>query len=261
MAPLRPFWLAALAALALGSSLADAPALGASAPVRHRAGCRATHHSRGHAGSIRVSHRPSSRRRHARCGHHARSHTKQHLLSGYGPHPGNPSGHAQALANGAGACQDGDLKPTPEDLQRIRAATLCLVNRERTTRGENALRPDAHLAQAAQAHTDSMSGGDYFDHTGPGGQTPLDRMRAAGYIYSSRVGYDIGENIAWGTGSLSTPNAIVAAWMASPGHRENILDPRYRDTAIGASAQPPRSLAHGQPGGIYTQDFGRIVTA
>ncbi len=267
MARLRPILLAALTTLALGCSLDSAPALGASAPVRHHARCRTTHHSRGHAGSIRVSHRPS-RTRHTRCRHatrsHAkptRSHAKQHLLSGYGARPVNPSGHAQSVTNASSACQDGDLKPTPEDLERIRAATFCLVNRERTTRGESALRPDAHLAQAAQAHTDSMSGGDYFDHTGPGGQTPLDRLRAAGYIYSSRIGYDIGENIAWGTGNLSTPRAIVAAWMASPGHRANILDPRYRDTAIGVSAQPPRSLAHGQAGGIYTQDFGRIVTA
>ncbi len=175
--------------------------------------------------------------------------------------PARPSGRTQALAAPSGACQDGNLKPTPENLERIRAATLCLVNHERTTRDESPLRLDRHLAQAAQAHTESMAGGDYFDHTGPGGQTPLDRMRAAGYIYSSRLGYEIGENIAWGTGSLGTPSAIVAAWMASPGHRANILDPRYRDTAIGVSPHPPRSLAHGQAGGIYTQDFGVIIAA
>lgn len=249
-----------LAALTLCSALTSAPALGARAAKGHSARCHAKHRSRGHAGSVRVSHLPSRPRHRAHCGRRARSHAKQHLLSSYGAHPAKPSAQTQAPTNGSSACQDGDLKPTAENLDRIRAATLCLVNRERTTRGENALRTDAHLAQAAQAHTDSMSGGDYFDHAGPGGQSPLDRMRAAGYIYSSRIGYEIGENLAWGTGNLSTPRAIVAAWMASPGHRANILDPRYRDTAIGVSAQPPRSLAHGQPGGIYTQDFGRIVT-
>ena len=67
-------------------------------------------------------------------------------------------------------------------------------------------------------------------------------MRAAGYISSSRVGYEVGENIAWGTAALATPRAIVAAWMASPGHRANILDPRYRETGIGVSRTlPPRS--------------------
>jgi uncharacterized protein YkwD len=224
--------------------------------VHHAARCRAAHKAHGRAGSIRVSHRPAR----SRCRRHTRSHAQQHRLSGYGTRPTSPR-RVQALATPSGACQDGGLNPTPENLERIRVATLCLVNRERTTRGESALRLDRHLAQAAQAHTESMAGGDYFDHTGPGGQTPLDRMRAAGYIYSSRIGYEIGENIAWGTGSLGTPNAIVAAWMASPGHRANILDPRYRDTAIGVAPHPPRSLAHGQAGGIYTQDFGVIITA
>ena len=84
-------------------------------------------------------------------------------------------------------------------------------------------------------------------------------MRAAGYIYSRQIGYEVGENIAWGTLWLATPRAIVAAWMASPGHRANILDRRYRDTGIGVSPHPPTSLAHGQPGAIYTQDFGVII--
>ena len=102
--------------------------------------------------------------------------------------------------------------------------------------------------------------GDYFEHDGPGGDTPLSRMTACGYIYSSQVGYEIGENIGWGTLSLATPRAIVAAWMASPGHRANILDAHFRDTAIGVSPHVPSSLSQGQAGGIYTQDFGVIIT-
>jgi uncharacterized protein YkwD len=47
--------------------------------------------------------------------------------------------------------------------------------------------------------------------------------------------------------------------MASPGHRANILDARFRDTAIGVSPHVPSSLSQGQPGGIYTQDFGVII--
>jgi uncharacterized protein YkwD len=101
-----------------------------------------------------------------------------------------------------------------------------------------------------------MAFGDYFGHVGARGDTPLSRTRAAGYSHSSRVGYEVGENIAWGTLWLATPRAIVAAWMASPGHRANILDARFRDTAIGVSAHPPTNLAGGQAGAIYTQDFG-----
>jgi len=151
------------------------------------------------------------------------------------------------------------LRPTSTNLKLIRVATLCLINRERTMRGERPLRPNRRLRRAAQAHSQSMAFGDYFEHVGPSGQTPLARMRSVGYISSSRVGFQVGENIAWGTLGLSTPRAIVASWMASPGHRANILDPHYRETGIGVSPHPISSRAHGQAGAIYTQDFGVIT--
>ncbi len=157
------------------------------------------------------------------------------------------------------ACLHTELEPTRHNLALIRSATLCLVNRARAAHGERPLRGNMRLRRAAQAHTESMAFGDYFEHVGPQGQTPLARIRGAGYISSSHVGYEVGENIAWGTRGLATPRAIVAAWMASPGHRANILDPRYRETGIGISPHPPASKAHGQPGAIYTQDFGVII--
>jgi uncharacterized protein YkwD len=163
-------------------------------------------------------------------------------------------------AASSSACNDADLVPSAEDLGRVRAATLCLINRERTANGDSPLSVNSHLEEAAQAHSEDMSAADYFDHVGPRGDTPLSRMQAHGYIYSSRIGYEIGENIGWGTLWLASPRAIVAAWMASPGHRANILDASYRDTAIGVSPRPPASMAAGQPGAIYTQDFGLIIT-
>jgi uncharacterized protein YkwD len=164
-------------------------------------------------------------------------------------------GHAAALHGG---CAHAGAIPTKNNLELIRVATLCLVNRERVTRGERPLRANTRLDRAAQAHTHSMAFGDYFEHVGPRGQTPVARMRGVGYISSSRVGYEVGENIAWATGSLATPRQIVAAWMASPGHRANILDRRYRETGVGVSPHPPSSLARGRAGAIYTQDFGVI---
>jgi uncharacterized protein YkwD len=157
-------------------------------------------------------------------------------------------------------CANAQLVPTRSNLTLIRAATLCLINRERTTRGERPLRPNGRLRRAAQAHSESMAFGDYFEHVGPRGQTPLARMRAVGYISSKRVGFEVGENIAWGTLYLASPRAIVASWMASPGHRANILDSRYRETGIGVAPHPLASRADGQPGAIYTQDFGVITT-
>jgi len=154
------------------------------------------------------------------------------------------------------SCPGADLRPTAKDLGRIRAATLCLVNRERAGESERPLAPNKRLEQAAQAHTESMAFGNYLEHDGPRGQTPLSRVRATGYISRAQTGYEVGENIGWGTLWEATPRAIVAAWMASPGHRANILDARFRDTAVGVCSHPPSSLARGQAGAIYTQDFG-----
>jgi uncharacterized protein YkwD len=172
------------------------------------------------------------------------------VLNGYAPLPPAPNA----------PCPDTTLAPSESNLDRIRTSVLCLVNRERTNRGEGPLAPDPHLQQAAQGHTESMAFGNYFEHDGPRGETPLSRMRAAGYIYSSRVGYEVGENLGWGTLWQGTPRAIVASWMASPDHRANILDGRFRNTGIGVSAHLPTSLASHQPGGIYTQDFGVLIT-
>jgi uncharacterized protein YkwD len=157
-------------------------------------------------------------------------------------------------------CADATLMPRPGNLARIRAATLCLVNEVRERHGEPPLRDNGRIEAAAQRHTEDMAFGNYFDHVGPRGDTPLDRMRASGYVYNHRIGFEVGENIAWGTQILATPRAIVEAWVHSPEHLANILNARYRDTAIGVSPHPPASMAHGQAGAIYTQDFGVIIT-
>jgi uncharacterized protein YkwD len=173
----------------------------------------------------------------------------------------SPALAAQQRAHGSarhGRCAHAGLAPTASDLGTIRAATLCLINRERRAAGERPLRPNARLRRAAQAHSRSMAFEDYFEHVGPGGVTPLARLRAVGYISSSRASYEVGENIAWGTLYLATPRAIVAAWMASPAHRANILDARFRETGIGVTPRTPAALAHGQRGAVYTQDFGVI---
>lgn len=271
MASARPALLAVLVALALGALLGASSGLAASAHVRHaRARHAPTHHSTrcgtrkharahrpGHAGSVHLTHRRSRRHRRAclRRHHHRAAH--KHARR----HTGRRNGTRSLVAGPNGICQDAELHPSSENLERIRAATICLVNRERSARGERPLSVNGELQQAAQGHTQSMVDGNYFEHVGPGGQTPLDRMRATGYIYSPRIGYEIGENIAWGSAQLGTPKAIVATWMASPGHRANILDARFRDTGVGVSAQLPARAGRGARGGIYTQDFGVIITA
>lgn len=222
--------------------------------ARCGSGTAGAHRSRSHA--RRASFHERARAHHLGCRRHQRSHRpNRHNRR----HAARHHRRGPAAAHSS-ACVDSNLTPSAQNLDRVRAATLCLVNRERTAQGESALREDAALACAAQSHSDDMASRGYFDHVGPGGDTPVSRVRRCGYIYSPQVGYEIGENIGWGTLWLATPRAMVAAWMSSPGHRANILDGRYRDTAIGISPHGIASLAKGQAGAVYTQDFGVIST-
>ena len=144
--------------------------------------------------------------------------------------------------------------PTARHLGTARTAVLCLVNRERAARGLVALRADARLDRAAAAHSLDMVRHRYFDHTSPTGSTVLSRIRATGYLAHARA-WAAGENIAWATGRLATPTAIVAAWMHSPGHRANILRPQFRDVGTGVAVGVPAPGI--RLGGVtYTQDFG-----
>lgn len=161
----------------------------------------------------------------------------------------------------AASCPGANLTPTPANVEQVRAAVLCLIDQERERHGEGALAPNGKLTRAAQAHSRNMANQDYFSHVAPNGQTPLQRIRASGYIPNPQDGYAVGENIAWGTMWLATPQAIVNAWMASPEHRANILDASFRETGIGVEPRPPAALAERQPGALYTQDFGTVVAA
>jgi uncharacterized protein YkwD len=238
----------ALASTAPASTLAKRASSHASSPAKHKArrgkcAKRASFHAsagKPKGGSHRRKRHVSCRRRH-KAAHHKTSHRRR---------PPSPTN---------GACTETKLQPSGANLQRVRAAALCLINRERTSRGLGALAADAPLQHAAQGHSEDMAIGDYFEHDGRHGDTPLSRMRASGYIFSSHIGYAVGENIAWATLWMASPKAIVAGWMASPGHRANILDATFRDTGIGVSPHPLASLARGQAGAIYTQDFGRII--
>jgi uncharacterized protein YkwD len=187
-----------------------------------------------------------------------RSFHQSHCPKGHGHRHHSKPAHLMFFTAHHGHCPDARLQPTASNLAQVRAATLCLVNRERARHGERALHWNIHLVAAAQGHTESMAFGNYFEHVGPGGQTPLSRMRRDGYIYSARLGFEVAENIGWGSLWLGTPRAVVAAWMNSAGHRANILDGRFRDTGVGVSPHV-NGLAHGQSGGIYTQDFGVLV--
>ncbi len=129
-------------------------------------------------------------------------------------------------------CANADLAPTAPTRPLVRAAILCLHNQIRAERGLPALRENARLRKAAVGHSADMVSRRFFEHTAPGGVTMVDRIFAARYV-PRNAGWALGENLAWGTGSLATPRGIMRAWMNSPGHKANILKRAYREIGIG----------------------------
>ena len=103
-------------------------------------------------------------------------------------------------------------------------------------------------------HSRSMARGDFFSHYGKRGSSPIDRVRRTGYLSGSRR-WRVAENIGWGSGSRSTPRAMVKAWMRSRSHRVNILRGAFRDVGVGVVRGAP---VKGYGGAVtYTIDFGR----
>jgi uncharacterized protein YkwD len=149
-------------------------------------------------------------------------------------------------------CQNTDVQPTADNLDLVRAAILCLHNQIRAEKGLPLLKDNAKLRKAAVGHSSAMVSQGYFDHTSPDGDTFVDRVIGAGYT-KRNDGWTLGENLAWGTGDLSTPSGVMNAWMNSAGHKANILKKAYREVGIGIRLGVPSDEG---VGATITADFG-----
>ncbi|PKO23701.1 MAG: hypothetical protein CVU38_02690 [Chloroflexi bacterium HGW-Chloroflexi-1] len=139
----------------------------------------------------------------------------------------------------------------------IATQAVYLTNQERVSRGLMPLKVDVSLTAAALGHSQDMAEYDFFSHTSSDGGTLANR-----FVDNNYVNWTGGaENIAAG---FSTAAAVVAAWMNSDGHRNNILNPSLREIGVGyvyqPTDQPNVRLPDGSLGGPYfdywTQDFG-----
>ncbi|MCB1187283.1 hypothetical protein KDL29_08980 [bacterium] len=121
---------------------------------------------------------------------------------------------------------------------------LRLTNVERGRYGLNPLLRSRHLDYVAQAHARDMGLRDYFSHTAQGyNLSPFDRMDAVQTAY-----YDTaGENIAAGQ---STPQEVVVSWMASPGHRANILNANFTHMGVG--------VYYDSAGGLHVEQWVQL---
>ena len=84
------------------------------------------------------------------------------------------------------------------------------------------------LANVALGHANDMAVHNYFEHQDLSGHSPADRVRAVGYQEKL-----VGENIAYGPKSA---DEVVQGWLDSPGHCENIMDPRFAEMGIAYAA-------------------------
>ncbi|MFD3582565.1 CAP domain-containing protein [Streptomyces sp. NPDC058683] len=120
----------------------------------------------------------------------------------------------------------------------VAARIVELVNAERGKVGCSALTLNTTLSKVAQAHSADMALHQNMSHSGSDGSSPGDRITSAGYTWST-----YGENVAYG---YASPEQVMAGWMASPGHKANILNCAFKEIGVGLA----------QPGSYWTQDFG-----
>ncbi len=111
-----------------------------------------------------------------------------------------------------------------------------LTNNKRIDTGLQPLKLNEKLSQGAQLKAGDMFAFDYWAHQSPSGREPWEFFQEAGYEY--RVA---GENLAR---DFMNSNEVVEAWMNSPTHKENILNPKYQEIGV--------AVVNGTLGGIQT---------
>jgi uncharacterized protein YkwD len=124
-----------------------------------------------------------------------------------------------------------------------------LTNLDRRNAGLIELKRSSLLDQAAFAKAQNMFEEDYWDHFGPNGESPWQFIRATGYDPYRYAG----ENLAKG---FSTSEGVHQAWMASPTHKENIMESNYRD--IGFAVVD--GYLEGEKVTLVVQMFGTLMS-
>jgi uncharacterized protein YkwD len=161
-----------------------------------------------------------------------------------------------ALAFPAGAVAEPSRSATLTRATTLEELVLREVNVLRANRGMRALSPSSTLSQAAAFHTRSMASAGYFSHTSHDG-TPFSKRLTRFYAARSGV-WTVGENLATFGGAAPTAKAVVAAWMASPPHRANLLRPQFREVGIAIFHHPAAGgVFGGVPTWVITLDVGR----
>jgi uncharacterized protein YkwD len=137
----------------------------------------------------------------------------------------------------------------------VDSGVLVDLNRIRADHGLKPLTLSPALSSAALAHTKEMIAKGYFAHNSADGQPFWQRIEA--YYPQASFGYwSVGENLYCASGT-TTAAAGMKAWMASPPHRKNILDPIWREIGIATVSSSDAPGTYGDlPVTLITTDFG-----
>jgi uncharacterized protein YkwD len=128
----------------------------------------------------------------------------------------------EALPTGPGAPASG-TSPAPTDAEVV--SFVQQMNAHRVSLGLQPLLWHPGVAAVAEAHSRDMIDRGFFSHTNPDGESPWDRLHAAGITYTNA-----GENIAYG---YSTGTSVLNAWLNSPGHKANIEYAAFTHHGVG----------------------------
>ena len=150
-----------------------------------------------------------------------------------------PATHPAATAATVAVAVTHAVSPRYSYLSADEQEFIDRINAARTERGLCALAPDPVLVQDAWTQSCDMATHGYFSHIAPEAnrRSPMDR-----YLDALRAAHErvpsallVGENIYYCSMSRGTQDVALAqqALMASPGHRANILDPRFRQVGVG----------------------------
>ena len=134
-------------------------------------------------------------------------------------------------ARASQSCAGADTKTS--SVRRLQKVVHCLHNVERRKAGLSTLRWNRNLTGVARKYSRTMVAGRFFSHYSAGRRDHMDRIATSRYTPS--VGcWTAGENLYSSVGN-STPRQMMAAWMGSRLHRQNILHGGWHDFGLGVT--------------------------
>jgi uncharacterized protein YkwD len=138
----------------------------------------------------------------------------------------------------------------------LESSVIREINAVRASHGLARLTRSSALSRSAVEHSVAMATAGFFTHESQDG-TPF--WRRLKQLYSPHTrGWTVGENLAMFGGTPPTADGIVAAWMASPPHRANLLRKIFHEAGVGIVFNPTAGgVFGGEPTWVITLDIGR----